>query len=100
MRQHNRVSHHLLNPARPSTVYCAAISPLKSLPNSLLYITLSDFHNGHGHARRRYTASHDLTARSSPIVDGIHVDMNHLKKGEVKYDTLELLVRTIANIVV
>lgn len=84
MRQHNRVSHRPLNPARPSNVYFADRYPLKQSFTSLSFIFLSDFHNGHGHAWRRYTASHYITVCSLPFVDGIHVDMNHLKKGEVK----------------
>lgn len=49
--------------------------------------------DGNRHARRRFAHGLHLDrGRSSPCADGIHIDMNHLKKGEVKYGTHSLIV--------
>lgn len=37
------------------------------------------------------------TVANSRVLDGIHVDMNHLKKGEVKYDVALFRLFAAAN---
>lgn len=79
----NHINHHTLNPSSSCRRSPNCRSPTSTLISSYSELIVEDA-SPHRNTWRRYLEFHAYHILLLTYLDGIHIDMNHLKKGEVK----------------